>query len=467
MKKILYAVLAAIVLLPMLSGCMAPLTKATINGNTQTVSQLLSDKNFSQRDLNIALYEAASNDRHDILKMILDKGADVNSQPYADPISPLFIASYKGYPKTVQVLLENSANIYQKGQIVYTGGLFGSLKLFHPTPLAAAALKGHSNVVSIILKKAKEPDNAVEAAMVDLESLSARAPEAKAAQSMLQRRLAKISESNLSTTAFNQKTPSVSPTDTPLDQIDITAPPLDPGTLGSYYALVIGNNDYQNLPKLHTAANDARAISHLLQNAYGFKMQLLTNATRSDILLAVNAYRRELTPHDNLLIYYAGHGWLDKDADQGYWLPVNADRDNPINWISNNAITSEIRAIQAKHIIIVADSCYSGKLTRGLHINQRTPNYLRRISQKKARVVLSSGGLEPVLDQGGNGNHSVFASAFIETLSKNRDMLDGTALFSQIRKKVGWNADQTPEYSNIHKAGHDGGDFIFVRTKKK
>jgi hypothetical protein len=464
MKKILYAGLAATVLLSVLSGCMTPLTIATSKGNTQTVRQLMEENNFSQKDLNSALYEAAISDHHDIAKMLIDKGADVNSQPWTAADRPLFIASYSGHPKTAAVLLEHGANIYQKGRIIHSGGLFGSIKTFHVTPLAVAALKGHSNVVSIFLNKAAEPDIAVEAALVDLEILFSRFPEAKAGQVMLQRRLAKTSEPDLSTTAFHQKTPTVSPSTMPLAQIDMTDTSLD---LGAYHALVIGNNEYQNLPKLSTATNDALAITHLLQNVYGFKVRLLTNATRSDILLAINAYRRELTPRDNLLIYYAGHGWLDKDADQGYWLPVNATRDNPINWISNNAITSEIRAIQAKHIIVVADSCYSGKLTRGLHVIQRTPNYLRRNSQKKARVVLSSGGLEPVLDQGGNGNHSVFASAFIETLSENKGVLDGTTLFSQIRKQVGWNADQTPEYSNIHKAGHDGGDFIFSRTDKQ
>jgi len=234
---------------------------------------------------------------------------------------------------------------------------------------------------------------------------------------------------------------------------------------GSYHALVVGNNNYQHLPKLETAINDAQTVGSLLKNKYGFKVRILTDATRADILMAINSYRRELTSHDNLLIYYAGHGWLDKDADQGYWLPVNATRESQIEWISNNAVTSEIRAIQAKHIIVVADSCYSGKLTRGLHITQRTPDYFVRISQKKARVVLSSGGLEPVMDQGGRENHSVFASAFIGSLDENKGVLDGTSLFTKIREQVGWNADQTPEYSNIHKAGHDGGDFLFVRKK--
>ena len=465
MKKILYAGLAATVLLTMLSGCMTPLTNATIKGNTQTVRQLLSEKKYHQKDLNKALYEAVNNDRHDIVKMLIEKGADVNFEAwYEMDWRPLWNASYRGHSKSAAVLLEHGADIFQKGLIVSSGGLFGSIKSFHISPLAVAAWKGHSNVVSVILSKSEEPDTAIEMALVDLETISSRYPEAKAGQAMLQKRLATTGTPNLSTTAFQQKIPAVSPATMPMAQIDMTDTSLN---MGAYHALVIGNNDYQNLPKLRTATNDALAITHLLQNAYGFRVRLLTNATRSDILLAINAYRRELTPNDNLLIYYAGHGWLDKDADQGYWLPVNATRDNQINWISNNAITSEIRAIQAKRIIVVADSCYSGKLTRGVHVIQRSPNYLRRISQKKARVVLSSGGLEPVLDQGGNGNHSVFASAFIETLSENKGVLDGTTLFSQIRKQVGWNADQTPEYSNIHKAGHDGGDFIFSRTDKQ
>jgi hypothetical protein len=69
------------------------------------------------------------------------------------------------------------------------------------------------------------------------------------------------------------------------------------------------------------------------------------------------------------------------------------------------------------------------------------------------------------MDQGGKENHSVFASAFIGSLDENKGVLDGTSLFTKIREQVGWNADQTPEYSNIHKAGHDGGDFLFVRKK--
>ena len=190
------------------------------------------------------------------------------------------------------------------------------------------------------------------------------------------------------------------------------------------------------------------------------------DANRSDILLALNNLRWKLTKSDNFLIYYAGHGWLDKEADEGYWLPVNAQKDNMLAWISNSSITASLRALKAKHVLIVADSCYSGKLARGVHIVNKTPGYLSRLSRNKARCVISSGGLEPVIDSGGDGLHSVFATAFLNALKENYDILDGAQLFNKLRRPVMLNSDQTPQYSDIRKAGHEGGEFLFVPIKK-
>ena len=92
----------------------------------------------------------------------------------------------------------------------------------------------------------------------------------------------------------------------------------------------------------------------------------------------------------------------------------------------------------------------------------RSADYWQRISQKAARVTLTSGGLEPVADSDGSG-HSPFASAFIEALGNNKKIMDGTTLFSKMRRPVMLKANQTPEYSDVRSAGHDGGDFVFVR----
>ena len=264
------------------------------------------------------------------------------------------------------------------------------------------------------------------------------------------------------TAALARPAPTVQQTPTvDLPQTTLIPPGID---FGQYHALVIGNNGYRSLPRLRTAVNDAKAAARLLEDHYGFRVTLLIDATRADILRALRKHREKRTDQDNLLVYYAGHGWLDKAAGRGYWWPVDAHENDETNWIDNAYITGAVRAMSAKHVMVVADSCYSGTLTRGIKVAVRSTGYLQRISRTKARTVLTSGGLEPVADSGG-GNHSAFAKAFLDVLVENQGVLDGHRLFTLMRRPVMVNSDQTPEYGDIRKAGHDGGDFIFVRKK--
>jgi peptidoglycan hydrolase-like protein with peptidoglycan-binding domain len=248
----------------------------------------------------------------------------------------------------------------------------------------------------------------------------------------------------------------------PTTQLAALPPELANLDYGNYHALVIGNDMYRTLPRLGTAVGDAEAVAKELERDYHFNVRLLTNATEEDIIGALTEMRRELAWDDNLLIYYAGHGWYDQDAEQGYWLPVDASEDNQAHWISNADITNALKALKAKHILVVADSCYSGTLARNANISLRGIDYIERIVKKKARTVLTSGGLEPVLDAGGEG-HSVFARAFLAALEENDGVIDGQEVFRRLRDPVVANAPQTPEYGEIRGAGHDGGDFIFVR----
>ena len=233
---------------------------------------------------------------------------------------------------------------------------------------------------------------------------------------------------------------------------------------GKYHALVIGSNDYKYLPKLKTAKSDAKAVAKTLKSKYGYKVKTLINATRLDILDAFDEYREILTPDDNLLIYYAGHGYLDEEDNRGYWMPVDARPNRRGAWLSNADITGTLKALKANHVMVMADSCYSGTLTRGLSIKKRSPDYVREAVAMKARVVITSGGLEPVADKGG-GNHSPFASVFLDVLNSNNGVLDGTKLFNKMRRPVMLKADQTPAYADVRKAGHEGGDFLFVRRR--
>ena len=233
---------------------------------------------------------------------------------------------------------------------------------------------------------------------------------------------------------------------------------------GTYHALVIGIDNYKTLPKLKTAVKDAKAVAAALETDYGFKVRMLLDPGRDDIIDALDDYLEKLTYNDNLLIYYAGHGWLDEATDRGYWLPANAKAGRRSKWLSNADITDTLKSLAAKHVMVVADSCYSGTLTRAATVGLRDAEYLKRMASKMARVAIVSGGLEPVADNGGKGN-SPFAKAFLDALANNTDVIDGTRLFGAIRRPVILNAQQTPEYSDVRNSGHDGGDFLFVRKK--
>ena len=245
---------------------------------------------------------------------------------------------------------------------------------------------------------------------------------------------------------------------------------FDPETLkrnGSYHALVIGNNDYENLPKLLTAVKDAQDIADVLKSLYGFEVKLLLNATRAKILGAISEYRRTLDDSANLLIYYAGHGELDRDADRAYWLPVDAEKDNNANWISADDITGDLRAMPSRHVLVIADSCYSGAL-RGARAEIAPDDknrFILQVREKKSRTLMTSGAIEPVADGGGAVN-SVFAEALIQGLSGMEDAAfsAGTLYSDFVRIRVGGKAHQTPLYSPLVNSGDQGGDFVFLRT---
>ena len=106
---------------------------------------------------------------------------------------------------------------------------------------------------------------------------------------------------------------------------------------GKYYALVIGNNNYEfDFDPLKTAVNDAVEIADILENKYGFEVTLSLNATRETIYKELKILSKVLKENDNLLIYYAGHGELDEEENRGYWLPIDADVEKRSKWINNS-----------------------------------------------------------------------------------------------------------------------------------
>lgn len=240
---------------------------------------------------------------------------------------------------------------------------------------------------------------------------------------------------------------------------------------GRYYALIIGINDYHPpLSRLKTAVSDAQSVGKLLQQRYGFDVTYLLDqqATRYNILHTLDQYRNSLHKNDNLLIYYAGHGFSDREAEKAYWLPVDADSGESPNRIIADDLTTGVRVLPSRHVLIVSDSCYSGALTRDA--DSPVPSdgrsaFLERMLRSRSRTLMASGGDEPVSDTGSNG-HSVFAFAILHALNEeSQPVFTASDLFyGSVRQQVAGRSEQMPQYSIIRNSDHDEGDFVFVRT---
>lgn len=278
--------------------------------------------------------------------------------------------------------------------------------------------------------------------------------------------VAQDSKGNQGTESFTISRPKDSPVAAPV----AAAPAIVDKSKN--YALIIGIDSYRHIPKLKTAVNDALAVAKVLKDDYGFTPTILLEdqASRAAILKELNTIKNKLNPEDRLLIYYAGHGYNDKDTETSYWLPVDADQNDPTNWLEAKSVTDQLKRSQARQILVVADSCYAGTISRAfdpsLAGSGTRENYLQKLMEKPARILIASGGNEPVSDSGGS-DHSIFADVFLKALKNPFDkrFTAEEIVSRQIKESVAGRSEQTPEYKVIRNSGHDGGDFVFIRRK--
>ena len=229
------------------------------------------------------------------------------------------------------------------------------------------------------------------------------------------------------------------------------------------FLFVVGINNYQYWPKLFNAVNDANDIVGTLMGAYDFDFSNVTlikdeQATRNNIYNGLRGLISRVTPKDNLLIYFSGHGYYDELLNEGYWIPVDAKLNNNGDYLSNSDILKIIKTIDSQHTFLVADACFSGSL-----FNERKRGYAENVEQFKSRWGLASGRLEVVSD-GTEGKNSPFATNFIKFLKENpKDKVAVSELVQFVKIQVAEVSDQTPIGNPLKGAGDEGGEFVFTR----
>ena len=234
---------------------------------------------------------------------------------------------------------------------------------------------------------------------------------------------------------------------------------------GQYHALIIGIGDYQQdaLVDLSEPLKDAHKLKQILETSYTFEpdnIRLLANSTRGEILDEFDRLTESLSEKDNLLIFYAGHGFWDSQTEQGYWLPSDARRNRRRDWIANGTISDYINGIKTQHTLLISDACFSGGIFKTRSSFSDTSPATNELYSLPSRKAMTSGALTEVPDK------SVFLEYLTKRLQDNQaDYLSSRELFSSFRAAVINNSPlkQVPQFGVIMETGDEGGDFIFVR----
>lgn len=232
-----------------------------------------------------------------------------------------------------------------------------------------------------------------------------------------------------------------------------------------YYALIIGIDNYSdpNLSNLDNPISDAKKLYNALISNYNFlssNIELLEDAKRNDIVMALDHLEERVSPDDNVLIFYAGHGTWDEKANVGYWLPSDAQLNSTANWLRNSTLVDYLKTIDSKHTLLITDACFAGSIFKsraGFAKQDRAYEVLYDLPSRKA---MTSGTLTEVPDR------SSFTRYLVDRLIMNEETyLSSEQLYSSFRIAVINNSDAVPQYGEIRNVGDEGGDFIFIKKK--
>jgi len=261
-------------------------------------------------------------------------------------------------------------------------------------------------------------------------------------------------------------------------------PSADRPLYANTYALLIGIDAYQHVPKLQYAVSDVNALKEVLVTKYGFpaaNVTVLTDgrATKEGIMAALGALAdtRRLTRDDRVLIYFSGHGQtvrLPLGGEIGYLIPCDAEIDltdlqNPGPYVTScipmNTVWEALAQCPAKHVLLIADACYSGLFARTRSLDAPAPDSSAQVlAVRPARQVMTGGGKGEKTSERPEWGHGAFTYTLLDEL-RARAATPGAVftaleLYASLFRAVTRLTDgkQTPQLADRDTEG----EFLFI-----
>ncbi|MDE0636593.1 MAG: SUMF1/EgtB/PvdO family nonheme iron enzyme [Candidatus Poribacteria bacterium] len=238
------------------------------------------------------------------------------------------------------------------------------------------------------------------------------------------------------------------------------------------YALVIGNSNYTEWEPLPGARQDVNEVKEVLVK-HGFNVNLKIDLNKTEFEKAVAQFvlKSGKDKDNRLLFYYAGHGYTRNvnDEDLGYLVMVDAptpDTDEigfEVASIDMSSLVTHAEKIQARHVLFMFDSCFSGTIFNVRNELQLPRGILDSVKHPVRQFITAGKAGETVPDR------SYFKVAFLDLIQGHvpepfhDGYITGEELGYYLKNKVPeYIEGQHPQYGKIRNPNLDKGDFVFV-----
>ncbi len=250
---------------------------------------------------------------------------------------------------------------------------------------------------------------------------------------------------------------------------------------GRFLYFIIGVNNYEVWENLDNAVPDALSLEKNLSENFGFQRAATTltdrEATRDNILRALDRLHGRLKPSDNLIIFFAGHGYTRIDTlgstlhETGFIIPSDGRALPDKEWITYINVShflDRAALLPARHVTVILDACHAGIALGSNHTRYRgSESSMAAIKNSISRRVITSARHDQLAqDSGPVPDHSLFTGLLLEGLETgacdmNNDLRITTSeigLYLESNVNAYSNGMQTPDFGAF--AFDDRGEMV-------